>query len=74
MANPLITVGNELHNNVVTREMTDAEFVQHKKLIADAEKSLKAQAKAKAERQVARTALLTKLGITEQEAQLLLGS
>jgi hypothetical protein len=28
----------------------------------------------KAERQVAREALLTKLGITEQEAQLLLGS
>ena len=33
-----------------------------------------AQAEAKAERQVAREALLTKLGITEQEAQLLLGS
>lgn len=74
MANPLITVGNELHNNVVTREMTDAEFVQHKKLIADAEKSLKAQADALAAKAVARQTVLDRLGLTEQEAQLLLGS
>ncbi len=51
------------------REMTDAEFAQY-----EADKITNAaQADALAARTVAREALLTKLGITADEAQLLLG-
>lgn len=51
------------------REMTDKEFAQY-----EADKITNAdQADALAARAVAREALLTKLGITEAEAQLLLG-
>ncbi len=52
------------------REMTDAEFAQY-----EADKITNtAQAKVVADKQVAREALLTKLGITADEAQLLLGA
>ena len=54
----------------VVRDATPAEVAQIEARQAEAE----AQAEAKAERQVAREALLTRLGLTEQEAQLLLGS
>ena len=51
------------------REMTDAEFAQY-----EADKITNAaEADALASRTAAREALLTKLGITEAEAQLLLG-
>ena len=51
------------------REMTDAEFAQY-----EADKITNtAEADALAARTAAREALLTKLGITAEEAQLLLG-
>jgi hypothetical protein len=52
------------------REMTDAEYAQWQADKAEAE----AQAEAQAAKQAAREALLTKLGITADEAQLLLGA
>jgi len=51
------------------REMTDAEFAQYE--LDQAESA--AQALAAAAKVTAREALLTKLGITADEAQLLLG-
>ena len=58
-----IQIGNEV------RDMTEAELAQ---VAADAAET-NAQATALAAKAVARTALLTKLGITAEEAQLLLG-
>ena len=52
----------------VVRPMNDEEFEQYKKDLADLENA-KAKAKAKAE---AKEALLAKLGITAEEAALLL--
>ena len=70
MATPKITIHDVATGGTVVRNMNAAELAQ---LELD-----KAQAKLDAEalvvRQAAREALLTKLGITEQEAQLLLGS
>ena len=62
------------NDNGVERDMTAAEEAAYLAWAAVAQAESKAQAEAKAERQVARLALLTKLGVTEQEAQLLLGS
>ena len=62
MSRPLITIGDE------TREMNDAEFEQYEKDQAEAEVYKAAQIEAANKRQ----ALLDKLGITEDEARLLL--
>ncbi len=64
MTKPKIQIGNQ------SREMNNAEYAQWQADKAEVE----AEAEAKAEKQVAREALLTRLGLTEQEAQLLLGS
>jgi hypothetical protein len=63
MTNPITYDGHE------HREMTDAEYAQWQADKAEAE----AQAEAQAAKATARLALLEKLGITEEEAQLLLG-
>ena len=70
MATPKITIHDVLTGETVVRDFNVAELAQLELDKAEAE----AQAEAKLAKQVARTALLTKLGITEQEAQLLLGS
>jgi hypothetical protein len=64
MTTPIIFDGNE------HREMTVAEHAQYK--LDQAE--WKAQVEAQAAKQVAREALLIRLGITADEAQLLLGA
>jgi hypothetical protein len=56
------------------REMTDAEFEQWQTDNAKAQARVEAEAEAAEAKQVARQALLDRLGLTEQEAQLLLGS
>ncbi len=63
MTKPLIQIGDEI------REMNDAEYAQYQLDLAGWE----AQAEAQAAKATARQALLEKLGITEEEAQLLLG-
>jgi len=63
---PLITIND--NGNVVTREMTDAEYEQV--LVDEAYyNELKASLE---EKKIQRIALLEKLGITEEEAKLLL--
>ena len=56
------------------REMTVAEYAQWQADNVEAEALTQARAEALEAKQVARLALLDRLGLTEQEAQLLLGS
>lgn len=69
MPNPIIRIHNQQTNEIVDREMTDTEFEAYEldqaNIAAD-----KVKAKAKAD---AKAALLAKLGITADEAALLLG-
>ena len=69
MSNPLIRIHDMATGKIIDREMTNAEHAEYKTIQTADE----AQAEAQAERQVARTALLARLGITESEAKLLLG-
>jgi ParB-like chromosome segregation protein Spo0J len=56
-------------NEVIERDMTDAELVQYE--IDEAAKA--ANAAAQEEKATARQAVLDRLGLTEEEAQLILG-
>lgn len=69
MSRPLIRIHDLATDTVVDREMTGAEFAQYEANQA-AEAARKAEAATKA---ATRQALLNKLGITEEEARLLLG-
>lgn len=69
MTRPIVTSVDTETQITTVREMNDAEFAAHElaleeKATAEAEAATKAAAKA---------ALLERLGITEEEAQLLLG-
>ena len=65
---PMVRIHNTETNEVIDREMTDAEFAQYE---ADqAARAVAAEAKAKAEADKA--ALLARLGITAEEAKTLL--
>jgi hypothetical protein len=68
MTKPTIRIHDTVTDEVIDREMTDDEFAVYQINVAKAEE-LKAQDEAKAE---ARAALLDRLGITEDEAKLLL--
>jgi hypothetical protein len=66
---PIVRIHNIETDEVIDREMNDAEFAQYEaEQAANAAKQAEADAKA-AQRQ----ALLTRLGITEEEARILLG-
>jgi hypothetical protein len=67
MTKPIIRIYTSV-NDFVDREMTDEEFAQHELDIAELE-SRKAE---EADKAVKKADLLSKLGITEAEAQLLL--
>jgi hypothetical protein len=69
MSNPTIRIHDLQTNEVIDREMTEAEFSawSAQKAIDDA-KALEVENK-----ETAKTALLAKLGITAEEAALLLG-
>ena len=68
MSKPIIRIHNAETNEVIDREMNDAEYKQHLKDVAEYEAS-QAEAEAKA---TAKAALLDRLGITAEEATLLL--
>ena len=69
MTKPIIRIHDTVTNEIIDREMTDAEFTQHKAdQAAQATKQADAQTKA-----TARQAVLDRIGITAEEAQLLLG-
>jgi hypothetical protein len=69
MTRPIVRIHNQTTNEVVDREMTNTEFAAYEaEQEANAAKEAEAQAKV-----TAKAALLTRLGITAEEAQLLLG-
>jgi len=69
MSRPIITEHNSTTGEYIQREMTDYEWEQTQLVEArDAAKAAEETAKA-----AAKQALLAKLGITEEEAALLLG-
>jgi len=65
----MIRIHNAETNEIIDREMNDAEFAQYQ-----ADQAAQAIAKAEAEAKAAqRQAILDKLGLTADEARLLLG-
>lgn len=66
---PMIRIHNLETDEIIDREMTDAEFAQYK-LEQEKEQKLQAEVEAKAKQ---KAALLDRLGITADEAKLLLG-
>ena len=69
MTKPMIRIHDIETDEVIDREMTDAEFA-----IYEAEQTARAEAEAEAEaKATAKAALLAQLGITEEQAKLLLG-
>jgi hypothetical protein len=68
MTKPMIRIHDLKTNEVIDREMTDAEFASY-----EAEQEAQATAQAEAEaKATAKAALLAQLGITEEQAKLLL--
>lgn len=68
MSRPMIRIHNAEIDEVIDREMTEAEYEVYLQDIEQLELKKKAQEKAQQQKQ----ALLEKLGITEDEAKLLL--
>jgi len=68
MTNPMIRIHDLATDETIDREMTDAEFAQLQAEQTEAEAKVAAAAAIAAEK----SALLAKLGITEDEAKLLL--
>jgi hypothetical protein len=65
---PMVRIHNTETDEVIDREMTDDEFAEYEtQKVADAAKQAEAEAKA-----TAKAALLAQLGITEEQAKLLL--
>lgn len=69
MSRPTIVIHNQETNEIIEREMNDAEFAQYEADKAELESELKAEAARENERQ----AILDRLGLTSDEAKLLLG-
>ena len=69
MTKPMIRIHNTETNEVIDREMNDQEFAQYE---AD-QAAQAAKAEAEAAKAAQRQALLSRLGITEEEARILLG-
>jgi len=66
---PMIRIHNTQTDEVIDREMTDAEFAQYEaKQAANATREAEAEAKA-----TARQEILNRLGLTADEAAILLG-
>jgi len=68
MTKPIVRIHNAETNEIVDREMTDAEFEQYQ-LEQEARQAREVEIEAKAQ---AKVALLAQLGITEEQAKLLL--
>ena len=68
MTRPMIRIHDLSDDSIIDREMTDEEFAAY-----EADQAAQAAAEAEAaDKAAAKAALLTKLGITEEEAKLLL--
>ena len=68
MTKPMIRIHDTLSNEIIDREMTEPEY----QLYLAEQKIAEANKKAYQDALAAKTALLEKLGITEDEAKLLL--
>ena len=69
MSRPMVRIHNTDKDEVIDREMNDVEFAQY-----EANQTAKIAAKAEAEaKEAARQVILDRLGLTADEAQLLLG-
>jgi hypothetical protein len=69
MSNPTIRIHDTSTDEIIDREMTDAEYAQY-----EADKAIEiAAAEAKAKAEADKAALLKRLGLTEQELQTILG-
>jgi hypothetical protein len=68
MTRPITTIHNIETDEIVTREMNDAEFAAYQAIQAEVADEATAEAKAATDK----AALLAKLGITAEEARLLL--
>jgi hypothetical protein len=68
MTRPIVKEHNVETNEVIEREMTDAEFAEYEAMQAE----VNAKAEAEAIKTAAKAALLSQLGITEEQAKLLL--
>lgn len=68
MTRPIVRIHDTAINEVIDREMNDTEFADYQADKANAE-AIQAEGEAKA---TAKAALLTQLGITEEQAKLLL--
>ena len=73
MTTPQIHINDVLTGETITRDLTDDETTELKTVFADEKLYLKKLAADAAARATARQALLEKLGITADEAKLLLG-
>lgn len=69
MTNPTIRIHNTETNEVIDREMTDAEFAEYE---ADKASQAEFEAKRLADAE-AKAALLARLGLTEDELKTILG-
>jgi hypothetical protein len=69
MTNPMIRIHNTETDEVIDREMNAEELKQHNKDLADSAKATEDVA----DKAAHKAALLAKLGITAEEAALLLG-
>jgi len=69
MSRPMVRIHNTETDEIIDREMNDQEFVQYELIRLEAE-AKKAEAETKATQ---RQAILDRLGLTSDEARLLLG-
>lgn len=69
MSKPMVRIHNAETDEIIDREMTDAEFKEWETQVAEQQAKIAAETESIA----AKSALLEKLGITESEAKLLLG-
>ena len=72
MSRPTITIHDVVTNEIIVRVMNDAEFEQHEKDVAKRIARDEAIANDLAAKATGKAALLAKLGITDDEAKLLL--
>jgi len=70
MTRPMIRIHNTEINEVIDREMNDAEYAQHQADVA----YFNAKAEAEAQAEANKAALLTRLGLTADEFKTLLKS
>ena len=72
MTNPIIRIHDISTDTIIDRERTDEEFAQYEADQAAEAARIVAEAEAKETEATAKAALLAQLGITEEQAKLLL--